>query len=494
MLSQVILDSLEFLPFLGWAVLGIVLVGIQTIFQNAQLSLWTSIVGLASLFIYSALNFDPAVSKTLYFGLAQLDGLSQFFNILGILTALAVILISTPSFTHPNNPIIQKSNDQFPEYLICIVLSGFGLAATVSAFDLSTFFLGIETLSIGLYALCGFYRFEARSTESALKYLFIGAFATCILLYGIAFIYGAAGSTSFVEIFRVIEAGDRSLIRLGSLFLVVGIGFKLALVPFHLYTPDVYEGAPTPITAYLATVVKIAAIGAAIRIFQGALAPVSQYWESMWLGLCVLSVIFGNLAALQQKTLKKLLAFSSVSHAGFLGLGLYLASPGMGSLYPLLSYLVIYTAMSLGIFGVIAWIENRDQIFFVEDLKGLGMRRPLVGIMLGVFVLGLAGIPPFAGFMVKFWIFQALIEQSQIGVALLCVLGSIIGVAYYLRILMLLFMASPQEEGAAASWKLLPDKLFSLRFVVACALIVTLIGGLLPQFYADWILATIAIK
>lgn len=494
MFEQLIRDSYFALPILNWGLLAIALIIVQIIFQKAEVTLATTLVGLIAMLGYASWSFDAQLSQSIYFGQAQIDSLAQFFNILGIITVLAVCLISAPSLFNPTSHVQDKSKDQFPEYLICLILCGFGIGVTVSAYDLASLFLGIETLSIGLFALCGFYRFDVRSTESALKYLLASAFATCILLFGMALIYGATGSTNLLEIFKVIEIGDTSLIRLGSLLLVGGLAFKLALVPFHFYTPDVYEGAPTPITAFLATAVKISTIAAALRLFQGALAPAAQYWEGLWLGLCILSIIFGNLAALQQQTIKKLFAFSSVAHAGFLGLGLLVSGPGMGSLYPLLAYLVIYTVVSLGIFSVIAWIENRDQVFYVSELKALGLRRPLIGLLFSVLVLGLAGIPPFAGFMIKFWIFQALIEQGYIATAILAVIGSVIGLGYYLKILMYLFMSEKSEQGAAANWTLMPDRGYMLRLVAFSALAVTLLGGFIPHFYADWILTTIAIK
>lgn len=494
MLEQIISDSLLYLGVLGWALLGFLLIIVQIVFRSSLVTLWSTLVGLTLLLIYAFLSFSPELDANLFFGRAKIDSLTQFLNILGILVSLGVVLMSVPGLMEPRGLSLKKAMDQSSEFLICIVFAGFGMAVTVSALDFTSLFLGIETLAIALYGLCGFYRFEERSTESALKYLLVGAFSTCILLFGIALIYGATGSTQFLEIFKTIEVGDSALVRLGSAFLVGGLAFKLALVPFHLYTPDVYEGAPTPITAFLATAVKIAAIGAGLRIFQGALAPVTEMWETLWLSLCVLSIIFGNLAALQQKTIKKLLAFSSISHAGFLGLGLIIAGGGDEGYYSLLAYLLVYCFMSLGIFALVAWIENRDEVFMVEDLRSLGLKKPLVGILMGVFVLGLAGIPPFAGFMIKLWIFQALIEQGFLNIALLAVFGAVIGLGYYLRILMLLFMGKEDSPGLSVKWGVAADRTFLLRFVVLITLFVTLFGGLFPNFYADWIFSVIAIK
>jgi len=244
-------------------------------------------------------------------------------------------------------------------------------------------------------------------------------------------------------------SGLSPLFGLGIMFLLGGIAFKLALVPFHLYIPDVYEGAPSPVTGYMATVIKVGAVAAAMRIFWNFLEPLSLYWEPYWMGLCVLSILIGNIVALQQRTLKKLLAFSSISHAGFIGFALLVARPDGGDAFPLFAYLIVYSAMTLGIFALITYMEDRTSFFKVEDLKGLGRERFGVGLLFALFVLGLAGIPPFAGFMIKFWVLRALIDQGFYGMAIVAIVGSLIGAVYYLRLLVYIFM-SP-EKGASIS-------------------------------------------
>jgi len=493
MFQTLLHDSFLGLPFLAWAISGLVVLFVQIITQCGRASFWASVVMLALQLAYSIKVFDPSVSEALFFGSVMLDPLSQILNILAVCCVFCVVLMSAPGMFE-STKTYTSAFSQFPEYLIALLFSGFGASVAISAVDLTSFFLGIETLSIALYSLCGFFRTDLRSTESALKYLFVGGFATVLLLYGIAFIYGAAGTTNFLEISKVIVVGNESLVILGSIFTLVGLGFKLALVPFHFYTPDVYEGAPTPISGYLASIVKLAVVGAGLRMFWGVLDSVAEYWEPFWMSLCILSILIGNVAALQQKTVKKLLAFSSISHAGFLGLGLLLASPGSGDMFPVLSYLLVYIAMTMGIFALVAWMEKRDQVFYLEDLRGLGSKRVGVGILFSIFSLSLAGLPPFAGFMVKFWIFQALVEQGYWIVAILAVLGSIIGLGYYLRIMMLIFMAKEGEEGAAVSWAGMSDRYYSLRLVILAAVLISLLGGIKPDFYADWILQTIALN
>lgn len=498
--SQFVADLVHSLPITGWVVVAVLALITQIVFQRAQLTALLSVILLGALGAYSFTQFPIAEVRTLFFGSLSLDSLSLFFNLLIIFISFCVLLMSLSSALeddrHP-----QRLYDQYPEFVFCLLLSGFGGTVATSAVDLTSFFIGFETLSIGLYGLCGFYRMDFRSTESAFKYLLVGAFSTVIMLFGLSMLYGATGSTNYDEIARVIEVGDRSLVLLGIVFLMAGFAFKMALVPFHLYTPDVYEGAPTPITAYLATVAKVVAIGAGIRIFWGLLGSESwaAVWTPLWSALCVASIVFGNLAALQQRSIKKLLAFSSISHAGFIGLGLMVAGPVLlsdgtisnAARFPLLAYLGIYSAMSLGLFALIHRLENRGDVFLLDDFKGLGLKRPGYAIAVSVFLLGMAGIPPLAGFIIKFWVLQEMILQGYLGLSILAVLGTLIGMGYYLYVLRLMFMA---QDGRAAGWRYLSDRSYALRAVIFVAVLITVVGGLRPGIYADWIFHALGLK
>lgn len=499
--EQLTSDTFVALPIVGWVIVGIAILLSQIILRDKKIATAVGLVGMLLLFSYSVWSFDASINQTLYFGAMSFDGLAQFFNLLAQFIVIGIFLMSMPGALDRDASHSGFYN-QYPEFLMCLVFSGFGASVATSAVDLSSFFIGFETLSIGLYGLCGFYRTDIRSTESAFKYLLLGSFSTVILLFGLSFLYGASGSTNYSEIARVLPAADISLITLSVIFLVVGFGFKLALVPFHLYTPDVYEGAPTPVTAYLATIAKIAAVGAGIRIFWGILGQdprAEAIWEPLWLALCLCSIIFGNLAALQQRSLKKLFAFSSISHAGFIGLGLFVAGPvltGDGSLvnsarFPLLAYLGIYSVMSLGVFAIIHRLENRREVFMVEDLQGLGEKHFGLSAMLSIFVLGMAGIPPFAGFIIKFWVLQELVLQGHVVAAVIAVLGTLVGMAYYLRILKLMYMG---QQGRALEWKVLEDRVFSVRTLAIVAVLITLVGGLWPTLYADWLFRTLGLK
>lgn len=492
MFQALINDTIAAAPLLLWVAVGLLVLCVQIVSRSSWLSLLAALFGLLGTLVYSICHFDPSAAHEVFHGTVLIDSFAQIFNLLSLGVVLAVLLMSIPGI-YNGTKAFRDNYEQFPEFLICLTLSGFGVGVLASAVDLTSLFLGLEILSIGIYCLCGFYRTELNSTESAFKYLMIGAFSTALFLYGVAFIYGASGATQYAAIYKILQAkAFDPLLILGTLFLVAGFSFKLALVPFHLYTPDVYEGAPTPVTGYLATIVKIGAIAGGVRVFWGFLEPHAATWVPVWLGLCGLSIIVGNVVALQQTTVKRMLAFSSISHAGFIGLGLVIANPLVGDMFPVISYLAVYSAMTIGAFAFLTLIEDRDHPLLVEDLKGLGQKRFLLSALFAVFLLGMAGLPPFAGFMIKFWILQGLIEQHYYWIAGLAVLGSLIGAAYYLRLLMLLFMA--EGQGSSTRWQGAQDTVYSLRLVLGLTALITLIGGLKPQIYADWFLSALALK
>ena len=491
LLEMMIQDSQQALPLLLWPVLALVLLVAQIIAPKPKVALGLCVAGLLGMIGFSIAAFDSSAAASLYVGTVVWDGPSQFFNLLSQFICLAVVLMMIPGMSS-DRKIFKDSYEQFPEFLICLLLSGFGAGVLVSAKDLTSLFLGLEILSIGIYCLCGFFRKEVQSTESAVKYLLIGAFATVIFLYGIAFVYGATGHTQYEQIAEALKSNGWSVLaRFGVIFMMAGFAFKLALVPFHLYTADVYEGAPTPVTAYMATILKVAVAGAGLRVFWGLFAELPQ-WTNLWLGLCLLSILVGNIAALQQQTIKRLLAFSSISHAGFIGLALLVVRGSEAGLFPLMAYLLVYSMMSLGSFAVVSLLEDRDKVFRIEDLRGLARKRIGLALALGVCLFGLAGIPPFAGFMIKLWVFQGLLELGYWTAAAVAVVGSIIGVAYYLRVLIFVFVS--QEEGDVFKWESLADRFLTLRFVLIASVILTLLGGVWPGFYADWILGALALK
>lgn len=476
-------------PLVTWAVAGLLLLVVNLFCTSRILALVLSLLGVAA--VGFAESASPNGLIKIFSGLAVRNGWGGVLSGLSVVVFAGVFLMLVPGLNN-NTKLYQKSYPQLPELLMCLLFSGFGLNCLIISTDLTSIFMGLETFSIGLYCACGFFRTEMRSTESGFKYLMIGAFSTVLLLFGISFLYGATGETNLELIQMTIVQGlsnDRFvLLQIACLFLVAAFGFKLSLVPFHFYTPEVYEGAPTPITALLTTAVKIGALGAAVRLFGEALGSVEYFWKPYWILICLLSVIVGNIMAIQQKSLKKLFAFSSISHSGFMALALLNISDGRTAIA---NYLIVYAIMNLGFFALLTYMEKRAEVTRVEDLKGLSEKRLALSLALGLFILGLAGFPPFAGFIIKFWVLEALLKADLVWVALIAVMGSLIGAVYYLRLLMTIFMS--EEEGRVASWTG-EDKGFLLRTIIVIGLLITVFGGLKPQLYAEWVLTAFAFR
>ena len=339
------------------------------------------------------------------------------------------------------------------EYYALLIYAVSGMSMMAASSDLFTFFLGLEVLSISLYVLIGFEHWEAGSNEGALKYFLLGAFASGFILYGMALLYGASGSTEYDAIARTL-AGDRSegvdLLLLGGLgLLLVGIGFKISMVPFHAWTPDVYQGAPTPVAAFMSTGSKAAAFVVLIKLL-GSVFPVLQMeWSPLLAALAVLTIAVGNVVALVQTNLKRLLAYSSIAHAGYMLLP-FMSNSQEGSA-SIFFYLIVYTAMNLGAFGVLAVLSTRGSTCgTLDDLAGLGHRHPLLAAIMALVMFSLAGIPPTAGFMAKFYLFSAVVTGGYIELAVIGLLFSGVSLYYYLRVVVWMYMRPASTDPASA--------------------------------------------
>ncbi|TMA38526.1 MAG: NADH-quinone oxidoreductase subunit N [Deltaproteobacteria bacterium] len=327
------------------------------------------------------------------------------------------------------------------EYYALMLLSTSGMIFMAAANDLIVIFLALEIMSVAVYVLVGMLRRELRSNEASLKYFLLGAFATGFLLYGIAFFYGATGSTR-LDVLAQVAARDglTPFMVLGIALVLVGFGFKVALIPFHVWTPDVYEGAPTAVTAFMAVGVKAAAFAAFVRVFLDALAPVAAAWTGVLWVLAALTMTVGNVSAVTQRSVKRMLAYSSIAHAGYALVGLVTATKVGGA--ALLYYLVVYAFMNVGAFGVLIALGRRGEPNeMLADFAGVGFRQPVLGLTMAVFMLSLAGIPPTAGFAGKFYLFSAAVDAGYVGLAVIGVLNSVISVYYYLGVLVQMYMA-----------------------------------------------------
>jgi NADH-quinone oxidoreductase subunit N len=330
------------------------------------------------------------------------------------------------------------------EYYALVMLSTTGMMLMIAAIDLITVFLGLEMMSIPIYVLAGFDRRKLRSNESALKYFLIGSFASAIMLYGMALLYGATGSTSFEGIRAGFDAGN-SMGMIGLGLIVVGFAFKISSVPFHQWTPDVYEGAPAAVTAFMSVTVKVTAFAALIRMLGMVFSPLDETLIGILWMLSFLTMIVGNLMAVIQENVKRLLAYSSIAHAGYLLIGLVTGT--IEGYSAMVFYLIAYTFMTLGAFAVVVALANRgSDCERMESFAGLAQTRPGLAALMTLFMISLAGIPGTAGFMGKFHIFMAAVEVGEIWLLVVGVMMSVVSVYYYLRVPVLMYMHEPNDH------------------------------------------------
>jgi NADH-quinone oxidoreductase subunit N len=368
------------------------------------------------------------------------DDFALFLHVLILGIGLMVVLLS-PSY-------LRATGGERGEYYALLLFSMVGMLGLVSCRELISLFVALEIMSVAVYALAGLDRRREESQESAIKYFVTGAFSSAFFLYGVALLYGLSGSTSLERIAAAVAAlppGGTPLAVLGVGFLLVGFGFKVATVPFHMWAPDVYEGAPTTVTAFMSAGVKVAAFGALLRVFGQALPGLSGRWAPAVGLLAILSMVGGNLGALAQTNLKRMLAYSSIAHAGYL-LAALVALPQVAA-EAVLFYLVAYSAVNLGGFGAIAALTHAGrEAVSLSDVSGLATRRPVLAAALTVFLISLTGVPVSAGFVGKFQLFSAAVSGKYAVLAVVGVLMSAVSAYYYLRVVVAMYMREPVGE------------------------------------------------
>lgn len=394
----------------------------------------------------------PAIPAYLA-GMIAVDPLAVTLKILFLAIGVVIALLSVDYAERRGLPV--------GEFFALVTFAILGMTLMAATRDLLMIYLGLETTSISSYALAGLLRNDPKSGEAAIKYFLTGALASAIVLFGMALVFGSTGSTNLAALLPV--AIGRPVAVTGLVLLIAGFGFKVAAVPFHFWAPDAYEGAPTPVTAFFSVGPKAAAFAAILRIFGPVLAIIGPARAGGALGgaagggavlpflftlLAVVTMTVGNLTALAQKNIKRMLAYSSIAHAGYLMVGLAVASPrGFAAM---IYYLLAYAAMNLGAFAVVIWLNNRGTGDDVADYAGLGRRAPLAGLAMVVCFLSLIGIPPTAGFFGKFYLFVAAVEGGMTWLAVVMVINSAISVGYYYGVVRQMYLASPQEAPAAA--------------------------------------------
>ena len=397
-----------------------------------------SLVGIVIAFLYTLPLVGSAQSG--FGGMFTSDGYALFFKITFMIIAFLTVLISM-GYT-------RREGIEFGEYYALVLFATLGMMLMAAGTHLVIIFLGLETMSISIYVLAGMMREDRRSAESALKYFLLGAFATGFLLYGIALIYGATGSLYLKDIASYISSQNllRSPMLLMSLvFLTIGFGFKIASVPFHMWTPDVYEGAPTSITAFMATGVKAAGFSALIRVFFSALPTFRSDWTSIMWVIAVATMTLGNIVAISQTNIKRMLAYSSIAHAGYI-LVAFVAGNDLGT-SGILFYLMAYAFMNIGAFTVVILLGKKgEENTLINDYAGIGFKYPLLAAAMTIFLLSMAGIPPLGGFMAKLYVFSAAVKSKFYWLAILGVLNSAVSVYYYLRVTVLMYFRESERE------------------------------------------------
>ncbi|HVN87867.1 MAG TPA: NADH-quinone oxidoreductase subunit N [Candidatus Binatia bacterium] len=398
---------------------------------------WLGIAGLVVTVVASISLWNQ--HETGFNGTIVVDRYALFFNVLFCLAAGLTLLMSMN--------YLELTDIRVGDYYSLVVFATVGMSLMAAATDLIVIFLGLEVMSMAVYVLAGIWRRQLRSTEAALKYFLLGAFATGFLLFGIALLYGATGSTQLAAISSKIVAssGDqRVLLTAGMGLLLVGFAFKVAAVPFHVWAPDVYEGAPTSITAFMAVGVKAAAFAAFARVFLHYFTKLSGDWTAALWWLAVLTMTVGNVVAVRQHNIKRMLAYSSIAHAGYLLVGMIAAGENGGS--AVLFYLLGYALMNLGAFAVVIAVGKRGEANEqLDDYAGVGFRQPFLGFAMSVFMLSLAGLPPLVGFAGKYFIFAAAVKAGYVGLAVIGVLNSVVSMYYYIGVLVKMYMV----EGGA---------------------------------------------
>lgn len=408
------------------------------------------------------------------------DSFGLFFKQLFLVAAILVSLSV--------NKYAEKFENYRSEFAALIVFATLGMMVIVTAGDLISLYLGIELMTISFYGLTGLRKNDHKAAEAGIKYILLGAMSSAVMLYGLSLLYGSTGTVVLKEIAAVIKAngvsGLQPVLLLGMVFLIGGFGFKISAAPFHMWSPDVYEGAPTPVTAFLASGSKAAAFAALMRLFLGTMHDLSAAWITLILGVAILSMLIGNLVAIPQTNLKRMLAYSGVAQAGYLLTGMVAGDEA--GVKGIAFYLFIYVIATLGAFAVATAFSSVNGSDEIKDLSGLAQRNPLMASTLTISMLSMAGIPPLAGFAGKFYLFQAVVDRGYLWLALFGLILSMISVYYYLSVAKVMFMGEPQEGQGAI---IIPT---SMNIVLLITLGATVFFGVFPRPLAE--MASLAAK
>ncbi len=408
-------------------------------------------------------------------GMLVIDSFAVYFKMLVLVAGILTIFLATG--------FLERFRYGGGEFFALILTSILGMFVMASGVSLVSLYVGLELMALSSYVLVGYCKLEVKSNEGAVKYFVLGAMSSGILLYGISLVYGSLGTLDLMEIKGALEAApqDNLVLMLGIVLIAFGMLFKVAAVPFHVWSPDAYEGAPTPVTAFISVAPKAAAFAMFLRLFAGALSPEIDHWRSVIWVAAAMTMIFGNIAALSQDNIKRMLAYSSIAHAGYALMGI-VAGTAYGT-WSVLMYMLVYTFMNIGAFGLVVLLETRGYAGeTIKDWAGLSKRAPGLAAAMLIFLLALAGIPPTAGFMGKLYVFAAAINAGYIWLAVIGVLMSAVSLYYYFRIVVQMYLLDGEEADSGA--ELAKDR-WAEGVVLVCAVVVLAIG-IYPAPVVGW--------
>jgi NADH-quinone oxidoreductase subunit N len=468
-------DAIRFLPEIILTVMGTLLMVLDPIIAKRSSKAFGHLSILALIAAGAAAVYAYQTPGTAFGEMLVVDGFATFFRVLVVVVGILTIL--------PSYRFLARQEAETGEFHALLLFSITGQCIMAAANDLIIIFIGLEISSIASYILAGYLRDDKRANESALKYFLLGSFATAFFLYGVAVIYGSTGTINLSAIRGQLMGPDAApplFVGLAAALMFVGLAFKVSAAPFQVWAPDVYQGAPTPVTAFLSAGPKAAAFAIFLRIFLTAFEPIRHGWEPLVWGSALLSMTIGNFAALQQSNIKRMLAYSSVAHAGYVLVALT-ARPEVGTSAAMF-YLAAYAFMNVGAFAVVSHLSGRGERYVsIDDFAGLGVKQPFTAAMFAIFLLSLIGVPLTGGFFGKFYIFRAALESRLVWLSILGLLNSAVAAYYYLRILVVMYMKEPSE----AANKVEPLGL-GLRLALIVPAIATLFLGIFPNWVLDF--------
>lgn len=421
---------------LALSALALLLVGVL----NDKKQLTAAIAAMACFVMIFAAALEPAASAggvaITFNGMFMVDGFATFSKIL-------ILLASVLSLAMSVSWLRQEQAERF-EFPVLVIFATLGMMMMVSAANMLSLYLGLELQSLSLYVLAAYQRDSSKATEAGLKYFVLGSLASGLALYGISLVYGFAGSTSFESIAHAVEHGAPTGVVVGMVFILAALAFKVSAVPFHMWAPDVYEGAPTPVTAFFGVAPKIAAFSLLVRLMIGPFGEMAHQWQQVVILVSAASMIVGSFAAINQRNIKRLMAYSSIGHVGYALMGL--ATADQVGIRGVLIYLALYLFMNIGTFAIILAMRQKGRLLEgIDDLAGLSKTHPAMAMWMAVFMFSMAGVPPMAGFWGKFYVFMAAMDKGFLTLAIIGVLTSVVGAFYYLRIIKIMYFDEPVE-------------------------------------------------